>query len=200
MKKKQEITDWLESEREAIAKGELVVLFEDECHLLWGDICGYGWGKTSERLEVPMTNERMKQTYYGVVNLQTQECLIQPYEKGNSESTIAFLDYLQHQYGEARIALIWDGASYHRSQEVKEYLASVNEGLSQKQWRITCIRFAPNAPQQNPIEDVWLQAKRFLREYYQLCKSFKIVQYLFQFATHHQVFDFPKLFTYGCFS
>ena len=138
-----------------------MVLFEDECHLLWGDICGYGWGKTSERLEVPMTNERMKQTYYGVVNLQTQECLIQPYEKGNSESTIAFLDYLQHQYGEARIALIWDGASYHRSQEVKEYLASVNEGLSQKQWRITCIRFAPNAPQQNPIEDVWLQAKRF---------------------------------------
>jgi len=31
--------------------------------------------------------------------------------KGNSEGTIAFLDYLQHQYGEARIALIWDGAA-----------------------------------------------------------------------------------------
>jgi hypothetical protein len=46
--------------------GELVVFFQDECHLLWGDLCGYVWGKTSERIEVPMTNERQKQTYYGV--------------------------------------------------------------------------------------------------------------------------------------
>jgi hypothetical protein len=35
VEKKQEITAWLESERSAIAKGDLVVLFEDECHLLW---------------------------------------------------------------------------------------------------------------------------------------------------------------------
>jgi transposase len=191
---------WLESERSAIAKGELVVLFEDECHLLWGDVCGYGWGKTSERLEIPMTNERKKQTYYGVVNLQSQECLIQLYDKGNSESTIAFLEYLQSHYPQTRIALLWDGASYHRSQEIQAYLASLNQGLAEGQWRITCVRFAPNAPQQNPIEDIWLQAKRFVREYHQLCTSFRIVKYLFEFVTHQQVFHFPKLFTYGCFS
>ena len=28
------------------------------CHLLWGDICGYIWGKTSERIEVPVVNDR----------------------------------------------------------------------------------------------------------------------------------------------
>lgn len=177
-----------------------MVFFEDECHLLWGDLCGYVWGKTNQRIEVPIVNERSKQTYYGAVNLLTQQCLVQAYESGNSESTIAFLKYLLSQYPNSRIALLWDGASYHRSQEVKAYLASVNQGLQESERKLTCIRFAPNAPEQNPIEDIWLCAKRFIRECYHLCKSFAAVKYLFEFVTHRQIFDFPKLFTYGNFS
>jgi len=30
--------------------------------------------------EVPIINERSKQTYYGAVNLSTQQCLIQAYK------------------------------------------------------------------------------------------------------------------------
>jgi len=168
--------------------------------LLWGDVCGYVWGKTDERIEVPITNERCKQTYYGAVNIYTQQCLIQAAEAGNSEGTIAFFKYLLAHYPERRIALIWDGASYHRSHEVKRYLASVNQGFDESDWKITCIRFAPNDPKQNPIEDIWLQAKRFIREYYQLCTSFQVVKFLFELVTHRQTFHFPKLFTYGCFS
>jgi transposase len=178
----------------------LVVLFEDECHLLWGDLCGYVWGKTTDRIEVPITNYRSKQTYYGAVNLYTQQCLIQAAEAGNSEGTIAFLKYLLSQCPHSRIALIWDGATYHRSQAVKEYLGLVNQGLDESHWKITCLRFAPNDPKQNPIEDIWLQAKRFIREFYHLCTSFNLVKFLFEFVTHHQTFNFPKLFTYGCFS
>lgn len=191
---------WLEAHRQEIVARGLVVFFEDECHLLWGDLCGYVWGKTSERIELPITNERLKQTYYGAVDFYTQRCLIQPTEKGNSEGTIAFLKYLLAQCPNSRIALIWDGATYHRSQAVKDYLESVNQGLDESNWKITCIRFAPNDPKQNPIEDIWLQAKRFIREYYHLCQSFNAVKFLFEFVTHHQVFNFAKLFTYGCFS
>jgi len=61
-----------------------VVLFIDECHLLWGDICGYVWGKTTERIEVPVLNERQKQTYYGALNLYSQQFLVKAYDKGNS--------------------------------------------------------------------------------------------------------------------
>lgn len=186
--------------RDELVSGELVAFFEDECHLLWGDLCGYVWGRTDERIEVPIVNERSKQTYYGAVNVYTQQCLIQASEAGNSEGTIAFLKYLLNQCPNSRIALIWDGATYHRSQQVREYLASVNQGLDEPNWKITCIRFAPNDPKQNPIEDIWLQAKRFIREYYHLCKSFNVVKFFFEFVTHRQTFDFPKLFTYGCFS
>ena len=110
------------------------------------------------------------------------------------------MQYLLAQCPQSRIALIWDGASYHRSQEVRAYLELVNQELDEPEWNITCIRFAPNAPQQNPVEDVWLQAKQFIREFYHLCKSFFAVKRLFKLVTHHQIFDFPKIFMYGAFS
>lgn len=190
----------MDQHRDEVIAGQLVVFFQDECHLLWGDLCGYVWGKTSERIEVPVTNERQKQTYYGALNLATQSFWLQASEKGDSASTIAFLQALQAQHPECRIAVIWDGASYHRSQAVKDYLDRVNQDLEESMWQVTCIRFAPNDPKQNPVEDVWLQAKRFIREFYHLCKSFRALKWLFEFATHCQIFQFPKVFMYGSFS
>lgn len=180
--------------------GQLVVFFEDECHLLWGDVCSYITGTTDERISVSIINQLSKQTDYGAVNLATGQCLIQADKTGNSENTIGFLNYLLSQSPESRIALIWDGASYHRSKEMKAYLESVNQGLDEGNWKIACIRFASNAPQQSPIEDIWLQAKRLVREYYHLCKSFGVVKCLFKLVTYLQIFDFSKLFSYGCFS
>jgi putative transposase len=43
--KKKEICELLETRRAEIEAGELVIFMVDECHLLWGDICGYVWGK-----------------------------------------------------------------------------------------------------------------------------------------------------------
>ncbi len=44
-KKKDEITEWLAKHGDEIINEKLVIFFADECHLLWGDICGYVWGK-----------------------------------------------------------------------------------------------------------------------------------------------------------
>jgi len=66
-KKKDKITDWLEAHRAARVSGQLVVFFVDECHLLWGDLCGYVWGKTDERIKFPSSmNAASKPT--GAVN------------------------------------------------------------------------------------------------------------------------------------
>ena len=45
------------------------------------------------------------------------------YATGNGENAVAFMKYLQQRYPQQRVALIWDGASYHRSDEVKKFLA-----------------------------------------------------------------------------
>ena len=196
-KKKLEIAAWLSAHQHQIVSGELVVFFEDECHLLWGDICGYIWGNTKERIEVPVLNKRQRQTYFGALNYYTQEFLIKPCKKGDSSNAIAFLEYLISQYPKSRIALIWDGASYHRSAEFKAYLDNLNQGLNEDEYQVTCLLFAPNDPTQNPVKDIWLHAKNFIREFHHLCKSFPHVKRLFEFVTHHQFFDFPKIFMYG---
>ena len=74
-----------------------VVLFQDECHLLWGDICGYVWGKKNERVEVPIVNEKERQTYFGSVNIATGQCLLQAYPKGNGEH-ITFLRKMRYSW------------------------------------------------------------------------------------------------------
>jgi hypothetical protein len=48
--------------------------------------------------------------------------------------------------------LILDGISYHKYGEIREFLSSVNRDKEPKDWSITCILFAPNSPQQNPVE------------------------------------------------
>jgi putative transposase len=199
-KRKQEIEKILEENREDIEAGRLVVYMIDECHLLWGDACGYVWGKTNERIEIPMTNERERQTYFGALNYQTNQFFVQRYEAGNSENTVLFLKYLQSLNEDARMLIIWDGASYHRFGETRKYLSEINQDLERSEWRITCELFAPHAPEQNPVEDIWLQAKRFIREYWYLCKSFPVVKMLFMLATHCQFFNFDKVDMYGSFA
>ncbi len=151
VKKKEEIKQFLAEKRESIESEKLIVLFVDECHLLWGDICGYVWGKTSSRIEIPIKNEKQRQSYYGAINY-------------------------------------------------RQYLEKANQGKLEKDWLIKCIKLAPNAPEQNPIEDVWLQGKEMLRKYWNLCKSFKIVKWLFEWSINQDIFDFPKLSMYCCFS
>ncbi len=78
--------------------------------------------------------------------------------------------------------------------EVKDFLSLVDNGLTESEWKITCLKFAPNDPTQNLIEDIWLQAKRWIRECYHLCKTFATINYIFEFVTHCQILDFPKLY------
>ena len=117
------------------------------------------------------------------MNYQTQEFIIRSYSAGNSENTVNFLKDLQFQCPGQRIAVIRDGASYHKLVEMKAFLAEVNDGCEANTRQVTCILFAPNAPQQNPLEDVWLQAKNFLKKFWYLCKSFAVAKWLFNFFT-----------------
>ena len=58
-KKKLEILAQLSQWLPEIVAGKISVFFLDECHLLWGDVCGYIWGKSNTRIEVPIVNERL---------------------------------------------------------------------------------------------------------------------------------------------
>lgn len=169
---------------------------EDECHLLWGDTLGYVWGKKNAKIEVPMANERERQTYYGAVNCLTGDFYISPFEAGNGANTVAYVQFLQTVLGDKKLFIIWDGASYHKYAEMRTYLEEVNHGLAPQDWKITCELFAPNAPEQNPVEDIWLKGKNHLRKYFSENRTFAQVKKSFYSFFQNVKFDFPKLKMY----
>ena len=116
-------------------------------------MCG---GKLTKKSQYERVNEREKQTYYGAVDYLEGQLLLKAYDKGNSQNTIDYLQYLLNESPDQGLLIFWDGATYHRSKEIRDFLAEVNQGLAPEQWKIHCIRFAPNCPSQNPIEDIGL--------------------------------------------
>lgn len=179
-----------------ITSGSVVVLYIDQCHLIWDDARGYVWGPGAQRIEIPMTNFRERQTYYGAIEPLSGEVIVVPTETANGYWTTIFVEYLRQDYPEKRLILLWDGASYHRGVEMQEYLEAVNLKRQRDEWLVTCVLFAPNAPDQNPIEDVWLKAKQYLRKHWRECPTFQLVMQVFEKALNAHSFRFEKLRMY----
>lgn len=113
------------------------------------------------------------------------------YPKGDSQSTIDFINLLRNLYPNRQLILIWDGASYHRSLEIKRYLTQLNSGSRRlTDWKVRCLRFAPYAPEQNPVEDIWLQGKNFLRKQFYQNKTFAQVKKCFFDYLTNKMFNF----------
>ena len=49
-----------------------------------------------------------------------------------------FVKYLQEQRPGKRLAIFGDGATYHNSQEFREYLMLINQDLPEEEWLINC--------------------------------------------------------------
>ncbi|NJO75617.1 MAG: hypothetical protein HC833_18720 [Leptolyngbyaceae cyanobacterium RM1_406_9] len=81
--------------RAEIAADSVRGMFLDECHLLWGDVCGYGWSRRNQRVEVEVKSTKEQQTYYGALDYLSKRFVVQAYSAGNEDNTIEFLKYLQ---------------------------------------------------------------------------------------------------------
>jgi len=60
-----------------------------------GDIVGEAWGKSKERVEIPINNYKDRQTYYGALNLLDPHLILEKYSTGNGENTVKFVENLQ---------------------------------------------------------------------------------------------------------
>ena len=182
----------------ALVRKQSVLLMLDECHLLWGDACGYVWGPRGDRVTLPIRNIKARQTYYGALNLLTGQTALWEAGQGNMEHTVGFLTYLRQVYQGRRMLICWDRAIYHRGGLVQAYLAQVNGPSSREADRAIHIElFAPRDPTQNPIEDVWLRGKRAVRRQWSTLQTFEEVKAVFARAITHQLFVSEKLNLYG---
>lgn len=170
----------------------------DECHLLWGDARGYVWGPRGQRIVIPIENIRERQTYYGALNLLTGHTALWEAAKGNMEYTVGFLTYLRQYYQGRRMVLCWDRASYHQGYLVQDYLTRINgPACPEPERQIQIELFAPHAPTQNPMEDVWLMGKRAVRQHWFDLHNFPDVKTVFTHTITHRQVHFEKLNWYG---
>jgi len=154
------------------------------------------WGKRNTPIEVPLTNERQRQTYYGAINLVTREVHLKEETTGDGEGTVGYIQWCQGLYPSKKLFFLWDGASYHRSTEMQEFLRRANAGLPEEDWKVTCLLFAPNAPEQNPTEDLWLKGKTHLRKQFAVNKTFAAVKHGFSAFLRTLSFDSAKFSWY----
>jgi hypothetical protein len=122
------------------------------------------------------------------LNVSTKAFHLQEFDKGNSWNTVAYVQALQALYPGKKLWLLWENASYHRCAEMSAFLATVNNGLSEEEWNMTCIPFATDAPEQNPVEDIWFAGKNFTRN-----KTFVHVKKCFVQFLSSLAFDSRKL-------
>ncbi|WP_229599749.1 IS630 family transposase [Runella slithyformis] len=74
----------------------------------------------------------------------------------NSEGVVDFLEYLCRRYRSKDLIVIWDGATIHRSQAIKDFLA-------RKKGRVHLVALPGYSPELNPVELLWSQLKRELK-------------------------------------
>ncbi|MCT7991971.1 IS630 family transposase [Laspinema olomoucense] len=202
-KRTEELVEILEDLKPEIEAGTLVVYALDECHVQGDDVCSYLWADSKDREFIAINNERDRQTYYGALNLINHQFIASPYGTGNGQNTVKFLESIQTLHNQEdcppKILLIWDGASYHRGEEMKKILTLHNQEKERKDWLIICERFPTYAPEENPVEGIWLQVKNFIRRFHYRCKSFAAVNKLVELFFKYQLFDFPNLKKYNAF-
>lgn len=91
------------------------------------------------------------QNFYGALNMKTGKCAALAVNRQNSRTTIKFLKKLLKIYQGKKIFLIWDGAGWHKSKEIRAWLSTINKGET----RLELFNFPPYAPEFNPQEHIW---------------------------------------------
>ena len=79
-------------------------------------------------------------------------------------------------------------------------MTEINAGLEVDDWRVTFVLFAPNAPEQNPVEDIWLKGKNLLRKNFTENDTFAKVKRCFMDYYQNKKFDFKKIKLYRNFA
>jgi putative transposase len=193
--KKKDIEALLLQHWDRIACGDMIVYFVDECHVLGDTAVGYGWAPSDQRVTVLVKNDHDRQTYFGALQMLTAELVLAAYPTANGDTTVAFLHRLRNKHPGKQLLILWDNVSYHYQGDMKEFLDDVNAFREPDEWIVTCIRFAPHASEQNPIEHVWQIGKQSVRTLFHSLRTFSDIKEAFE-RIKDMIFTFADLAMY----
>jgi transposase len=133
------------------------------------------WSEPDQPLRLPAKElpkgERKALSCYGLWLPQSERMLLRFVERRPvSAVTEAFLEWVSAELqraGKQALLLVWDNASWHVSERVRDWLRTHNRQVKRGEKvgvRLVVCRLPKQSPWLNPIEPKWLHGKRNVAE------------------------------------
>lgn len=155
MRNNEEINLWKERYKliieSELLKSDTVVLTGDEAVLTSQTRLQRAWLPTNIPAYIEDTTKRKSIHFYGFLNIQSGEAFAYKTLEQTGETTVFILKKLAKKYERKRIVILWDNASWHKSEKVREYLRTTQQ--------FQLYNFPPYAPDLNPQEHVWKEMR-----------------------------------------
>lgn len=127
-----------------------VILAADEVVVSYVTELRRCWLKRGEKTVIKINRERINQSYFGALNLNTGKAHTLRLAWQNQTEISKALTKLTTRYPDKHICILWDNAKWHKGKELRALL-----GKGQPLERIHLINFPPYSPDCNPEELVW---------------------------------------------
>jgi transposase len=159
--KRAQFVEQFQALYERMCRDEVVVLYLDEVHLHQDMEVGYTWSPVGEANWIPSSSpgHSARLNCFGAYNFTDGACFVWEEGKCNGDTTMQFLQKLAHWLDEKhrQVIIIWDGASYHRSNKVRSQA---------EQLGFQILPLPGYSPDLNPIEGLWKWLREEVTQHY----------------------------------
>jgi transposase len=130
------------------------VFASDEVRIELEALTRRAWLKRGEPTVVKVDRHREAQSFIGFLDQKSFACETYRMAWQNQEEVLKAFEAFLKKHPTKKLCVIWDNAAFHKGKEIKEALTK--GGLLE---RIHLVAMPPYAPDENPIEHVWKDAK-----------------------------------------
>lgn len=138
--------------KQAFEDPDTVILTGDEMILTTQTTTQTIWLPRGSFPKIDVASNRQKRCIYGFLDVKTGIEHSYVTKQTTGDITCKMLEKLANIYHEKKIVLVWDNASWHKSQFVRDFLTTTKHSFH-------LINFPPYAPEENPQEHVWKEGR-----------------------------------------
>lgn len=137
-----------------LADPQVLLLAADEVRLEHEALTRRAWYRKGTKTKLHVDRKRHAQSYLGLLDQNTGAVHLERLDWQNSSTIIDALVRFTLHHPDKKITIVWDNAGWHRSKELRAALSDYTN-LE----KVHLINLPPYAPDRNPIEHVWNEAK-----------------------------------------
>ena len=133
---------------------DTLVFAADEVRIDQEAVVRRAWYRKNTKTVLKVDRKKASQSFIGFLNQNTGECVTLRLEWQNAATILEAVQTLVGLNPGKRIVIVWDNASWHKNQLIRDELTQGNTLQD-----VHLINFPPYAPDHNPIEHVWNDTK-----------------------------------------